>query len=117
MAGRPRAEIDYGKLERMCELQMTQEHIAYVLGISTDTLDTRIKEHYGTNFSVLFAKKREVGKMALREKMFEVAMSGNTTMLIWLSKQWLEMREPKQEFDIDTNTQVIDQIKELTDKI
>lgn len=117
MAGRPRKEIDYDKLERMCELQMTQEHIAYVLGISIDTLDLRIKEHYGTNFTELFTKKREVGKMALREKMFEVAMSGNTTMLIWLSKQWLDMKEPKQEFDIDTNTEVITQIKQLSDKI
>lgn len=117
MAGRPRIDIDYDKLERMMALQMTQEHIAYVLGVSIDTLDLRIKEQYGTNFTELFNKKREIGKLALREKMFEVAMSGNTTMLIWLSKQWLEMKEPKQEFDIDTNNEVITQIKQLTDKI
>jgi hypothetical protein len=117
MAGRPRAEIDYNKLEKMCELQMTQENIAYVLGISIDTLHLRIKEHYKSNFTELFAKKREIGKMALREKMYQVAMSGNTTMLIWLSKQWLDMREPKQDIALDTNTEVVNQIKQLTDKI
>jgi ribosomal protein S17E len=117
MAGRPKAEIDYDKLERMMALQMTQEHIAYVLGISIDTLHLRIKEHYKSNFTELFNKKREHGKMALREKMFEVAMKGNVPMLIWLSKQWLDMREPKQEIEVDTNKDVVDQISELASKL
>jgi hypothetical protein len=116
MAAR-RIEFDSDMFERMCHIQCTQEEIAHVLGMSVDTLDRRVKEHYNQSFADVFNTKREYGKMSLRHKMYQTGMDGSVPMLIWLSKQWLGMREPKQEFDIDTNTQVIDQIKELTSKI
>ena len=48
---------------------------------------------------------------------WDAAKKGNTTMLVWLGKQYLGQKEPKQEFELDTNNEVINQIKELTDKI
>jgi hypothetical protein len=41
------------------------------------------------NYSAEIAKGKSEGKIRLRKKQFDVAMKGNTTMLIWLGKQIL----------------------------
>ena len=81
-AGRPKKEIDYTTVEKLANIQCTQEEIASFLGISTRTLlrDEKFKE--------LFAKGRENGKMSLRRMQWKHAEK-NTTMAIWLGKQYL----------------------------
>lgn len=65
-----------------------------------DTLNARIREHYGEDecFSTIYDKKRCGGKIAVRRKQFQVAESGNVSMLIWLGKQWLGQTD-KQEIE------------------
>jgi hypothetical protein len=41
------------------------------------------------NYSPEITKGKASGKIKLRRKQFDVAMKGNTTMLIWLGKQIL----------------------------
>ena len=99
--GRPRKEVDWDQFEKLCYLQCTQEEIMDFFEIDTrDTLNARIKEHYGENhsFSTIYAQKRVGGRLAVRRKQFQVAESGNTTMLIWLGKQWLGQSD-KQEIE------------------
>ena len=81
-AGRPKKEIDYVTVEKLANIQCTQEEIASFLGISSRTLlrDEKFKE--------LFAKGRENGKMSLRRIQWKHAEK-NTTMAIWLGKQYL----------------------------
>jgi hypothetical protein len=55
--------------------------IAAGSGLSKRTLET----HY----CALIEKGREAGKQSLRHKQFQVAMTGNVSMLIWLGKQIL----------------------------
>jgi hypothetical protein len=45
-------------------------------------------------------------RMKLRQKMFDSAMAGNTAMMIWLSKQWLGMKDK-----MDSEVSVKDKIE------
>lgn len=44
-------------------------------------------------FAEYFDQKRQPGKIALRRKQYEVAMTGNVPLLIWLGKQYLDQSE------------------------
>jgi len=95
-AGRPKLAIDYKTLEKLCSIQCTAEEIASYFDISIDTLDRRIKEEYGINFAEYFAQNKSKGRMSLRRAQYQAAMNGNTTMLVWLGKNWLSQTD-KQE--------------------
>lgn len=97
--GRPRIEIDIDELIRMINIQCTQEEIAYVLGISVDTLALRIKQIYGVSFTEFYKKHNAMGKMSIRRAQFKL-METNAAMAIWLGKQYLGQREPLQDTTI-----------------
>ena len=85
-AGRPKKEIDYATVEKLANIQCTQEEIASFLGISSRTLlrDEKFKE--------LFAKGRENGKMSLRRIQWKHAEK-SVPMAIWLGKQYLGQKD------------------------
>ena len=87
--GRPRAVIDYKTLQKLCAIHCTGEECAAILGVDYDTLDTALKRDKHGGFSEYFKKHSAKGKMSLRRRQFEQAESGNTTMLVWLGKQYL----------------------------
>ena len=96
VGGRPKAVINWDTVEKLCAIQCTGEEIAAVLKIDYDTLNTHIKDEFNLSFSDYFKKHSAKGRMSLRRKQHEVALSGNATMLIWLGKQYLEQKD-KQE--------------------
>jgi hypothetical protein len=103
--GRPRLEIDYEILKKLCVLQCTLEEIAGWFEVSPDTIERRIKEQYGVTFAEYYAKASMRGKIHIRRKQMQVAKSGNVTMLIWLGKQYLGQKENpapqvEDEFDV-----------------
>ena len=105
-AGRPKIEIDYVTVEKLANIQCTQEEIASFLGISSRTLlrDEKFKE--------LFAKGRENGKMSLRRIQWKHAEK-SATMAIWLGKQYLGQKD-----NIEVaNTDELNKVKELLGKI
>jgi hypothetical protein len=85
-AGRPKIEIDYTTVEKLANIQCTQEEIASFHGISSRTLlrDEKFKE--------LFAKGRENGKMSLRRIQWKHAEK-SVPMAIWLGKQYLGQKD------------------------
>lgn len=85
-AGRPKKEIDYVAVEKLANIQCTQEEIASFLGISSRTLlrDEKFKE--------LFSKGRENGKMSLRRIQWKHAEK-SVPMAIWLGKQYLGQKD------------------------
>ena len=87
--GRPRAAIDYQKLDSMCAILCTGEEIAAILDIDYDTLGRALKRDGHIGFAEYFKKKSSNGKMSLRRKQYQAAIEGNTTMLVWLGKQHL----------------------------
>ena len=88
--GRPKKQIDYELVDKLCEIQCTGEEIAAVLDIDYDTLNAGIKRDKGVGFSEYFAQKRSLGKKSLRRRQWQSAVEeGNVTMMIWLGKQYL----------------------------
>ena len=110
MAGRPKIEINWEDVRKLSLLQCTQNEIASFLGVSVDTL-LRRKE-----FCELHKKGMEEGRMSLRRLQWKKAQDGNTTMLIWLGKQYLGQSD-KQELTGKDGKSLVPDIKfEVMDK-
>lgn len=84
--GRPKIEIDEKILGNLAHIGCTIEEIGSILGVSARTLQR--------NFAEIINSNREKGKASLRKKMFDKAINkDNTMMQIWLSKNYLGMKE------------------------
>ena len=84
---RPKKIIDYVVVKDMAEKFCTQAEIADRLGLSVRTLQRDVE------FCRVFKNGLNVSKESLRAKQFQIALKGNTTMLIWLGKNYLYQRE------------------------
>jgi len=79
-----------------------QVYCAERLGINIDTLADRIKERTGLSFSEYKDQKKEAMRVNIRKKQYDVAMSGNVSMLIWMGKNELGQSD-KQETSLITD--------------
>jgi hypothetical protein len=85
-AGRPRIIIDPKIIANLAQIGCTQEEIGSVVGISARTLQR--------NYADIVWANREKGKASLRKKMWDKALTkDNTNMQIWLSKNYLGMKD------------------------
>ena len=105
-AGRPKKEIDYATVEKLANIQCTQDEIASFLGISTRTLQR------DEQFMELFNKGRENGKMSLRRIQWRHAEK-SASMAIFLGKQYLGQKDNVEV----ANTDELNRVKELLSKI
>lgn len=87
--GRPQKIIDQEQFEKLCGLQCTLDEFCCYFDCDDKTLEKWCKTTYKMNFSEIFKIKKGKGKISLRRKQFEVALSGNPTMLIWLGRNML----------------------------
>lgn len=78
---RPIKEVDVGTIEKLAAINCTTDEISSIVGIHKRTIERR--------YAAILEKGRAGGRTSLKRKMFEMAMGGNTTMCIWLSKQML----------------------------
>jgi len=91
---RPKKEVDEVMVKKLASIFCTVEQIASMVGCSKDTLERR--------FAAIIKEGRENGRTSLLKKQFEMAMTGNITMLIWLGKQHLGQSD-KVEQETKTN--------------
>jgi len=112
--GRPQHNLEYATLDGLCAIQCTGEEIAAIFNIDYDTLNRALKRDGHTGFADYYKKKSANGKMSLRRKQFEVAKSGNPTMLVWLGKQWLEQSDKKESIELQS---IEKSLKDLADKL
>lgn len=98
--GRPKREIDFETVDKLCQLQCTGEEIASFIGVAYSTLAERVKADFGISFQEYISQKREGGKVSLRRAQWNTALNGNHSMLIWLGKQYLDQKEPTQKTEI-----------------
>lgn len=96
---RPRKEISWIELDKLCGIQATRREIADWFECSEDTIDRRCLEEHGVSFASYSEQKRAPGKISLRRKQYEAAMTGNTALMIWLGKQYLGQSD-KQEHEV-----------------
>lgn len=91
-SGRPKKILDEEKLEKLASIQCTNTEIAAVMKCSVKVLTDR------EEYSQIIKDAREAGKKSLRRALWESATKKhNTAILIWLSKQYLGMKEPDPE--------------------
>lgn len=102
---RPKIEIDFTIVEKLSNIQCTQDEIASFLGISTRTLQRN------EEFCRIYKKGIENGRMSLRRTQFKLAEK-NTTMAIWLGKQYLGQRDI-----IENQITELTKVEELLSKI
>ncbi len=81
--GRPKKELDKDVIAKLSQIGCTQEEIGSVVGISARTLQRR--------YADLVAENKNIGKASLRKKLWEKALKGDPKLLIWLSKNELNM--------------------------
>ncbi len=89
--GRPRLQFDLRMVEDLGKIQSTHSELAAVLGVSVDTVERRLRDD--PEFCSAYEKGLENGKSSLRRIQWKSALSGNTTMQIWLGKQYLGQRD------------------------
>ena len=112
--GRPKAEINKDEFEKLCQMQCTREEICAWFRITDKTLDRWCKDTYDCSFSAIFAEKRGVGRISLRRAQMQQALSGNTTMLIFLGKNYLKQTD-KQEVSHENDGGIVINIAPATD--
>ncbi|MEY3788842.1 MAG: Psychrobacter phage pOW20-A [Pseudomonadota bacterium] len=71
----------------------SQVYCAEKLGISIETLATKIKDRTGLSFPEYKYQKKESLRINLLKKQYDVAMAGNVSMLIWLGKNELGQKD------------------------
>lgn len=91
--GRPFKIIDVPLLDKLAAIHCTNEEMGAVLGCSADTLERRYAGH--------IKEGRAKGKMSLKRKMWEMALSGNVSLLIWLSKNELGWYDQVKKVEIE----------------
>lgn len=99
--GRPPTPIDWETFDKLCALQCTPRELSDYFNCKAETIEARVLAEKGMPFSEYFEQKRVPGKISLRRRQFEVAMTGNVGMLIWLGKQWLGQTEKVQAIETD----------------
>lgn len=108
--GRPLIDINEKQFESLCGLQCTEQEICDYFGVSPKTLISWCKRTYGESFSKVFAQKRGTGKISLRRAQMQSALGGNTTMLIWLGRNYLGQSEKDK-----TESQAVEPVKVIID--
>jgi hypothetical protein len=103
----PRKIIDWEKVDRLIEAGCSGHEIAPAIGISSDTLYERCVLEKGMTYSDYSSKLRAKGDGLLKAKQFQLAMSGNPAMLVWLGKNRLGQKDKVQSDDQDTQPQTI----------
>ena len=87
--GRPRIVVDIEILKNLASIGCPDYEIASVLNISAKTLKR--------NYADIIEQFKEKGKASLRKKMWDKAVKkDNTHMQIWLSKNYLGMKDRTQ---------------------
>lgn len=97
-AGKPPLPISEDQVYKLALIHCTMKEIASVLGCTRETIETR--------FSDAVDRGWEGGQMSLKRKMHQVAMEGDTKMLIWLSKQRLGYKDIQPEEATQVNFNV-----------
>lgn len=83
--GKPPTILDEVLLHKMASEDCTVAEIAAHMNCARSTIYE--------NYADVLRKGRDDGNSSLKRRMFEVAMSGNVTMLVWLSKQRLGYKD------------------------
>ena len=84
------AKIDLVELEKLCQMQATDEEIAAFFSVSGRTITRRKKSK---KFARIMERGRAKGRLSVRRAQLKMLDAGNPAMGIWLGKQLLGQTE------------------------
>lgn len=93
VVGRDKTVIPEEEFYQMACLFSTWKDFSDYYGVPAQTLRD--------NFRDLYTKARQATKRKLRQKMLETALNGDRVMMIWLSKNWLDMSDAPHSSDAE----------------
>jgi methylphosphotriester-DNA--protein-cysteine methyltransferase len=99
----PRVEFSWEKLDALLQFKATLKFCAEYLEVSVDTVQRRIKEEKGITFEEYAALKLQRTAVKLQQKAIEMALGGNTVMMIFALKNFAGWSD-KIETKLDTST-------------
>ena len=88
----PHKQIIFEQVIYWINVQATQEEVAGSFHVSVETLNFRLMEHFGLNFTDLRKRVDGEAKLSLRRYQFQQAKT-KPNMAIWLGKVWLGQQE------------------------
>jgi len=97
--------IDWEIVDKLLESGCSGMEISGYLGCTENTIYDRCKKDKGREFGEYKALKRSSGYSKLRTAQLDKALSGDTTMQIWLGKNWLSQTD-RQQIQQDTTIKV-----------
>jgi AraC-like DNA-binding protein len=96
--------IDWGFVREKLKSRTAATSIAKVLGVSVQVFYDRCQAEQGMSFQQLRAECQAEGEDTLKNKMYELAMAGNTQMLIWLSRNWMKYHDRQEDSTAEETT-------------
>lgn len=109
--------IDWKVLDALLQFKVTLEHCADYMNVSTDAIQRRCKEEKGMTFSEYHELRLQRTATKLQQKAIEMAINGNTTMMIFALKNlagWSDKQEIK---STNLNIGYEDYLKKLEENI
>ena len=105
---RPEKPIDWSIVDKLLQAHTPGTEISASFDMHPETFYDRVQKEFGIGFTEYCAKKRKKGKNNLRLAQLKNALEGNTTIQIWLGKNWLAQRdEPKEDKEFDGQLAVL----------
>jgi hypothetical protein len=98
IAGTNKYDIDEDQVLALASRFWLNTEIAAFFGVDESTIRKR--------YSEILTKGREMGKGKLRDQQLKAALNGNSTMLVWLGKQYLGQSD-KQEIQHSGGVKII----------
>jgi hypothetical protein len=89
-AGRKPVKIDLEQVEKLCNLQCTDEELASYFGVSVRTIERRKGQ---PAFAEVLARGKAKGRLSLRRNLWSLASKGNPAANIFLAKNLLGYRD------------------------
>ena len=90
---RPQIPIDWKMVDKLLESGCIGTDIAGSLGCHPQTFYDRCWKENGVTFTEYASQRRSSGDNLLRAAQMQVALQGNTSMLIWLGKNRLSQKD------------------------
>ena len=112
--GRPKIILDWDQIALYLQYQCTLTEVAAFCHCSHDKIENACKQEQGMTFSEFAEIHRKEGLGALRRAQWNKAVEKmDSTMLIWLGKQYLNHKDTK-DIKAQVEQTTIPQLEEMT---
>ena len=109
---------DWKQVDNLCGIHCTGSEIAAFFGVEYKTLERACKRDNDVKLGEYIAQKAMRGNISLRRSQWKAQESGNTAMLIFLGKNYLNQKDKSDvEIEAEKHNVIADALTTLADKL